>query len=71
MPPKKTTGESAPKKRKAASKNDKGSAVQDNFSKIQTRAFELFMDRIKSNKPGDAMSDWLRAEEDIRKRHRI
>jgi hypothetical protein len=37
---------------------------------VSERAFEIFQDRLQNGRKGDALSDWLEAEREIRK-HRI
>lgn len=34
-------------------------------AQIKERAFLLYLERQRSGQPGDAMSDWLRAEQQI------
>ncbi len=41
-------------------------AFQDEIRKL---AGEIYKKRIASNKPGDALSDWLQAEKDIKKKY--
>ncbi len=35
---------------------------------IRERAYEIFQDRLQTGRKGDALSDWLEAEHEIRKR---
>lgn len=35
------------------------------FEDIQKRAQEIYLERLKSNKPGDELSDWVQAEKDL------
>jgi hypothetical protein len=35
------------------------------------RAEEVYKQRLSSNKPGDALSDWVQAEKDIKKKYGI
>ena len=34
---------------------------------INKRAQEIYEERVKTNKPGDELSDWLQAEKDLGK----
>jgi len=35
------------------------------------RAEEIYKQRVAGNKPGDALSDWLQAEKDIKRKYGI
>ena len=35
------------------------------FEDIQKRAQEIYQERLKSNKPGDELSDWVQAEKEL------
>jgi|GEM_PF-3165136 len=39
---------------------------QDLEARIRARAFEIFQHRMRCGIPGDAVSDWLQAEREIR-----
>ena len=41
------------------------------LGEVQQKAFEIYQDRMKSGKPGDGLSDWLLAETEIRKAHKL
>jgi hypothetical protein len=43
-------------------------AFQDEIRKL---AGEIFKKRVAANKPGDALSDWLQAEKDIKKKYSL
>jgi len=38
---------------------------------IRKLAGEIYKKRIAANKPGDALSDWLQAEKDIKKKYEL
>jgi hypothetical protein len=38
---------------------------------ILKRAEEIYKNRSAANKPGDALSDWLQAEKDIKKKYSL
>jgi Trm5-related predicted tRNA methylase len=38
---------------------------------IDERAHEIYLDRIASHTQGDELSDWLQAETEVKKRHRL
>jgi hypothetical protein len=40
-------------------------------AEIEKRAKEIFLKRRDSKAPGDAMSDWLQAEKEIKAQHHI
>jgi len=39
------------------------------YDEIRKRAQEIFNER--GNKPGDALSDWLQAEKEIKKKYKV
>lgn len=39
------------------------------YEEIRKRAQEIFHER--GNKPGDALSDWLQAEKEIKKKYKV
>lgn len=39
------------------------------LAEIKTRALELYLDRSKHNEPGNDLSDWLKAEEEIKRKY--
>ena len=43
--------------------------LEDFIADIRTRAAEIY--KRRGNAPGDALSDWLQAEKEIKKRHGI
>jgi hypothetical protein len=40
-------------------------------AEIEERAKEIFLKRQDSKAPGDALSDWLQAEQEIKAKHHI
>lgn len=38
---------------------------------IDERAHRIYLDRIAAHTPGDELSDWLRAETEIKKKHKL
>jgi hypothetical protein len=44
----------------------------ENFQEeIRKRAEEIYRERIAKNKPGDSLSDWLMAENEIKRKYGI
>jgi len=41
------------------------------LSEIRQHAYEVFEERIRRNEPGDEMSDWLRAEREVKAKYGI
>jgi hypothetical protein len=39
--------------------------------RVRARAYEMYEARVFSRTPGDAMSDWLDAERELRDRHQV
>ncbi len=56
-----------------AKKTTKTSGVdlQQFLSEIEKRAYEIYVDRKTNHISGDEMSDWLRAEEEIKEKYKI
>lgn len=38
---------------------------------IDERAHQIYLDRISAHRPGDELSDWLQAETEIKKKHKL
>ena len=38
---------------------------------IDERAHQIYLDRIAAHKEGDELSDWLQAESEIKKKHKL
>jgi hypothetical protein len=45
--------------------------LEDLIEKIKARSFEVYLSRVESGKPGDEISDWVRAENDIKAEYSI
>ena len=46
-------------------------SLEQLMQETNERAHELYEERIESRRPGDELSDWLAAEEEVKKRHGI
>lgn len=71
----KKTG-STPKKasstaKSAAPKNKAQISLWELKKEIDERAHRIYLDRISAHTPGDELSDWLQAESEIKKKHRL
>ena len=38
---------------------------------IDERAHQIYLDRISAHAPGDELSDWLQAEAEVKKKHKL
>ncbi len=38
---------------------------------IDDRAHQIYLDRIAAHKSGDELSDWLQAEAEVKKKHKL
>jgi hypothetical protein len=38
---------------------------------IDERAHQIYLDRIAAHKEGDDLSDWLQAESEVKKKHKL
>lgn len=41
------------------------------LNEIEKRAYEIYLERMSSNKPGDDISDWLQAEAEIKAKYNL
>lgn len=41
------------------------------FHEIKSKAYDIFFERQQKNTPGDEVSDWLKAEVEIKKKYKI
>jgi hypothetical protein len=54
----------------AAKKTAKPVDEKEIFAEIEQRAFEIYLDRKRGNKPGDEATDWYQAEQEIRAKYK-
>ena len=54
----------------AAKKSTKPVDEREIFAEIEQRAFELYLERKRNNRPGDEATDWYQAEQEIRESHK-
>ncbi|HPO50730.1 MAG TPA: hypothetical protein PLO89_10425 [Spirochaetota bacterium] len=45
--------------------------LQQFLSEIEKRAYEIYIERKTNHVTGDEVSDWLKAEEDIKTKYKI
>ncbi|MBN1499316.1 MAG: hypothetical protein JW982_04145 [Spirochaetes bacterium] len=45
--------------------------LNDYNAEIMERAFDLYLQRINSGNSGDDVNDWLLAEKEVKKNHRL
>lgn len=64
--PKKTT-----RARKTTAKKQDNVSLSELLSEIEQRSYEIFEERIQQGISGDALSDWLLAEKEIKEKHNI
>lgn len=57
--------------KKKGEEGDKKVDLSMFLNEIQVAAHEIFWERQKKGKAGDQMSDWLAAEEKIKKKHNL
>ena len=60
----------APKAPKTQKKSVKMN-INQFTGEIQKRAYEIYQSRINGNLPGDSMSDWLQAENEIKLKYQL
>jgi len=41
------------------------------LEEIRKRAYEIYQERIKTKAPGDQLSDWLKAEKEIKAKYKM
>lgn len=41
------------------------------LDEVEKRAYEFYLDRYANGTPGSDMSDWLKAEKEIKAKHKI
>lgn len=45
--------------------------LEDLIGNIQTRAHEVYLERVQNGLDGNEISDWVKAEEDIKAKYQI
>jgi hypothetical protein len=72
MPVKKeTVKKETVKKVAAAAKKTKNPDLKDFLAEVETKAFELYQERITSGVSGDEISDWFNAEIAIKEKYKL
>ena len=62
----------AKKKTEAAAVSEsKKSDLQEFLHEIEVKAFDIYLNRVQNNLPGNELSDWLEAEAVIKAKHGI
>jgi hypothetical protein len=56
---------------KEVKKPQQNASLEAFMEEIHKLAEENYKKRIASDKPGDAMSDWLQAEKEVKKKHKL
>lgn len=41
------------------------------LDEIKKRAFEVYQERQKTKTPGDSLSDWLKAEKEVKQKYKL
>jgi hypothetical protein len=52
-------------------KPDSPVRLEDYIEKVKARAFKIFLERERNGKPGDEISDWVQAENEIKSKYNI
>ena len=47
-----------------------GTEARYSEEQIRMRAYQIYLSRVREDVPGDPASDWLRAEQELRRRSR-
>ena len=72
MPVKKETAKkSTVKKAAPAAKRTKKPDLKDFLQEVEKRAYELYLNRLKSGVDSDEMSDWFQAEIEIKEKYKL
>ena len=45
-----------------------GPGARYSEEQIRKRAYQIYLSRLREDVPGDAISDWVRAEQELRRR---
>lgn len=56
-------------KKRSTKKSSKKIDINKFFDEIEKRAYEIFEERMKNKVPGDDMSDWIQAENEVREKY--
>jgi len=62
---------SSPRKKTAPTKTPQTISLSDLKNEIDARAHQIYLDRMAAHTPGDELSDWLQAEAEIKKAHKL
>ncbi|NNM54906.1 MAG: hypothetical protein HKM05_09310 [Spirochaetales bacterium] len=59
--------------KKAATKKASATApaLEDFLREVESKAYELFLERTRTSATGDSLTDWLQAEELVKKAHNL
>lgn len=57
--------------KKASKKSKSEISLWELKKEIDERAHQIYLDRIAAHKEGDELSDWLQAESEIKKKHKL
>lgn len=60
-----------PKKTGKASSNPTRPTLEQLQEEIRAKAHEMYLGRISSGEPGDDLSDWLRAEAEVKHKYNL
>ncbi len=72
MPVKKTTEKTTQTKKKSSVKKENNlPKLEDFLGEIQKKAYDIYVERMAKNLPGDELSDWLKAEKEIKEKYNI
>jgi hypothetical protein len=58
----------APKKAEAPGKKPE---LEKFLDEVKKRAYEIYQERAKAKTPGDQLSDWLKAEKEIKAKYKM
>ena len=71
MAVKKEAAKAPEKKVKEAVKPAVKPDLREFLGEIEQAAYSIYLERRKNSEPGDEMSDWLKAEKQIKMKYRI
>jgi hypothetical protein len=61
----------SPKQTGKTSSNPARPTLEQLQEEIRAKAHEIYLQRISSGEPGDDLSDWLRAEAEIKRKYNL